>query len=275
MSRIQVMLRFAVPLLLAALFAGCVTSSPYDRGSLSEAMERAPNEDPAEREVPNRRDDPPRGSDRRDPFEEDPFEEDDWFEDHHEPTPRRDSEPRIASDADTLLGMRFGSAIYSSRYFDPRFDTEAFVGFDSGATEVHFFGGLKLVEPKANTALRDSIQDTVALLRAGVEVRLVPFEHWRVFSPYGILRAGGLLMTWRFENPLIAGVEEIAGDSLGGMMLGAGVGVNIVDGERFRLGAALIPETNLFFVETSNGFENDVFSHYGTTQLMVELSLRR
>lgn len=103
------MLRLATPLIGAVLFAGCVASSPYDRGSLSEAMERAPNEDPDERQVPNRRDDPPRGSDRRDRFEDDPFEDDDWFEDHHEPPAREESEPPIASDADTLLGMRFGS----------------------------------------------------------------------------------------------------------------------------------------------------------------------
>lgn len=249
------------------LVIGCVTSSPYDRGPLSEAMEKARDDYPDDREVDNRRDDPTRDEDFPDPWDNDSvWEKDEDYQDEIESID-------LNTATDWYIGLRGGSAIRSSPYFDSLFDAEVFCGFRDGSGELQFFGGIKAATVKPGDPLEESVDDGVVFLRGGMEFRVVPFPQWDFISPYLSLRAGGLYMYWTFENPLTAGTEEITRDSVGGMLLGAGPGVNIINHERFRLGTAFIPEINLFYSETKQGFQNDVFSHYFTTRWVVEVVL--
>lgn len=253
---------------LATMFLGsCATSSPYDRGSLSDAMEKSRDDYPDEREVPDERDD-----------------DAEWWDDDSRDDGRRkqkdapsssDTEPaRMAmSELHRYAGVRGGAAFASGPYFDHLFDAEIFLAFPEGPAEIQIFGALSGADVKPDSSVADSIEDTVVLLRAGAELRYMPIDTGGFFRPYLAARLGGLYMSWSFQNPLEAGSDTIFSDSVGGIFLGAGLGINLVDLDRFRLGAAVVPEVNLFGSETGEGFDNDVFSHYGTTRWVVESAI--
>lgn len=255
--------RFIVlSLLVGALMflASCVTTSMEDCGSLSDAMEKARDDYPDEREVPSEPKDDPWDSEDEDRQEQDRDEENDEY-------------IYAASESPMYVGSRGGNALYSYPYFDSLFDAELLFGTGADKGELLFFGGIKAVTAREDSDIKESIDDGVIFLRGGVEGRFYPLPEWTVFSPYLLAQAGGLYMYWSFKNPLEAGSETIASDSVGGMFLAAGAGVNLVNTEGFRLGAAWIPEIYLFYSETQEGFTNDVFDSYSTVRWCVEMGL--
>ncbi|WP_319561449.1 hypothetical protein [Marispirochaeta sp.] len=237
------------------LVSACTTSSPYNRGSLSDAMEKAKDDYPEEREVPNERD-------RRSRKEKDQPSQ----------TPM-DEAASIASNSggNIFLSARGGNAFYSSPYFDSLLDAEILLSFREGRAEAGLFGGFKSVTAKSGSSIEESVDGGVIILRAGIEGRFYPFPELNFFSPYILGQAGGIYMYWSFKNPLQAGADTITSDSVGGMMLGVGAGVNVIDTDFFRVGAVCIPETHLFHSETQEGFQNDVFDYYGTVRWAVEV----
>ena len=58
------MKRLLVLFLLLIIFFSCTTSSPYKRGSLSDAMDKAEDDHQGSRRVPNQRDEPDWEQDR-------------------------------------------------------------------------------------------------------------------------------------------------------------------------------------------------------------------
>ena len=242
------------------VLGSCTTTSKLDRGSLSDAMEKARDDYPEEREVPSERKDDPWGSD------DDPWQE---------PAEDEESDERVyvSSPNPMYLGARGGNAVYSYPYFDSLFDAEILFGSGVDRGELLFFGGIKAVTAREDSAIRESVDEGVIFLRGGAEVRFYPLASWPVFSPYLLAQAGGLYMYWSFRNPLDAGSETITGDSVGGLFLAVGAGVNLINTKRIRLGTAWIPEVYLFYSETKEGFRNDVFDSYSTVRWSVEMGL--
>lgn len=250
--------------ILMILGIGCSTSPQYDRGSLSDAMEKSRDDYPDEREVPS--DEKP-WWEQEDPEEENRNSGGDSYDDeesndesNYDPGP---SEP-------LFFGVRGGNALTGGPYFDSLFDGEFLLGFEDGNVMGAVFAGLKAVKAKPDSEISESIEEGVLILRAGVEGRYYPLPDLKYFSPYLLGQAGGLYMYWSFKNPLDAGVETIAGDSVGGVILGAGAGVDLLHLENFKLGASCIPEAHLFGAQTQEGFDNDVFGAYGTVRWTVE-----
>lgn len=241
----------------------CTTTSTKDRGSLSDAMDKARDDYPEERELPSE----PRNNDEWDREDDRDYYEDDWEDD-------QDGEYVYYTGPTAMyLGARGGNALYSYPYFDSLFDSELLLGTGLEKTEFLFFGGIKAVTAREDSAIKDSIDEGVIFLRGGVEGRYYPFPSWPVFSPYLLAQAGGLYMYWSFKNPLDAGSETITSDSVGGMILAAGAGINLINTDTFRLGAAWIPEVHFFYSETHEGFENDVFDAYSTIRWAIEMGL--
>jgi len=252
-----------LPLLLALLLlAACTTGSDYNRGSLSDAMDKSRDDHEGDREVPNER------------------EPDNWWDDDDEGRRKESGDDHApasvaaGSGPDVMyLAGRGGNAWHSSPYFDSLFDGELLLGYREEAVEVLLFGGIKAVKAKESSEIYESVDEGVLFLRAGVEGRYSPFPDLPFFSPYLLGQIGGSYMYWSFKNPLDAGSEVIWNDSVGGMILGVGAGVNIVNYAQFRLGVACIPETHLFGAETQEGFQNDVFDYYGTVRWAIEAGL--
>jgi predicted nucleotidyltransferase len=256
--------RFLIALLILFLLASCTTSSPYNRGSLSDAMEKARDDYPDDREVETERDKKPWWHDDSD--DEEIASDDEYAGDTSSGYVSADTGP-------VYLGLRGGNAWRSSPYFDSLFDIEMLLGYREDAVEVLLFGGIKAVEAKETSDIAESIDSGVLFLRAGLEARYYPFPQLTFLSPYVLGQVGGLYMYWSFKNPIDAGTETIFGDAVGGMILAAGVGVNLIDTDSFRLGAVCIPETHLFTSETHKGFQNDVFDYYGTVRWAVEAGI--
>ncbi|WP_143305719.1 hypothetical protein [Marispirochaeta aestuarii] len=242
---------------LVLLVTACTTSSPYNRGSLSDAMEKAKDDYPEEREVPSQRDRRP------------------WWEDEEDDQSVADEAAYLASNSSgrVYLGARGGNSWKSSPYFDSLMDAELLLSFRDAHAEAGVFGGFKSVTAKEGSSIEESVDGGVIFLRAGIEGRYYPFPDLEFFSPYLLGQAGGIYMYWSFKNPLKAGADTITSDSVGGMMLGVGIGVNVIDTDFLRIGAACIPETHLFHSETQEGFQNDVFDYYGTVRWALEAGL--
>ena len=252
------------PILLLLVVLGlvaCTTSSPYNRGSLSDAMDKSRDDYEDEREVETERDKRPwwRGDEREEPEDDGDYAE------------------RGIADGGAggpfYFGARGGNSWHSSPYFDSRFDAELLVGAREDAVEILLFGGIKAVEAKEGSDLAESVDGGVIFFRGGIEGRYYPFPKLKFFSPYLLGQVGGLYMYWSFRNPIDAGTETIFGDAVGGMILATGAGMNLIDTGTFRLGGAVIPETHLFTSETHKGFQNDVFDYYGTVRWALEAGL--
>lgn len=262
-KNMQRLYRLFLALLTLLILAACTTGSDYKRGSLSDAMDKSRDDYEDEREVPNER------------------EPDDWWDD--DDSNRRRDEPGDDPPPSSLapgsgpslmyLAGRGGNAWHSSPYFDSLFDAEMLLGYREDAVEILLFGGMKAVEAKKSSEIYESVDEGVLFLRAGVELRYSPFPDLPFFSPYVLGQVGGSYMYWSFKNPLDAGSEVIWNDSVGGMILGVGAGLNLVNYAPFRLGIACIPETHLFGSETQEGFQNDVFDYYGTVRWAIEAGL--
>lgn len=257
-----------LPSIIGVLLAvSCATSSPYNRGSLSDAMDKSRDDNRGSREVPNDRDEIP------------------WWEEAE--ADREPEYPEESESAPTAGGAgggsafagpvkllaRGGNAWAAGPYFDPLLDAELLLGVRDGSVEGFLFGGIKGMAAKPGSAVEDSLDGGVLMLRAGIEFRYYPFPKLRFFSPYALGQMGGIYMAWSYRNPLEAGPETIFGDAVGGLLLGAGLGVNAVDAGGFRLGVSCIPEFHLFSPETENGFQNDVFGYYGSVRWAVEAGI--
>jgi hypothetical protein len=258
----------AVILTLIAL-AACTTSSDVSRGSLSDAMEKSRDDYPEERDVPTTPKEESPGSGTGGSAE---GSTESGSEDEKESeTAGGGTSGAEGPSGPVYLGGRGGNAWHSEPYFDSLYDAEILLGYGEEHVAVMLYGGLKAVKAKKNSELRESIEEGVLFLRAGVEARYYPMYWWQVFSPYVLAQLGGVYMYWSFQNPLDAGSETITSDSVGGLAAAVGAGVDLIHLEGFHLGVACIPEAYLFTSETQKGFENDVFDSYGTVRWTVEM----
>ncbi len=257
--RRSIILLIVVPVLLLA-FVSCVTESSKSRGSLSDAMNKAQDDFEEEREVPDEEEEPRKEKREREERRRDETDEGELAE-------TATTEPR----GPVYIAGRGGNSFVSEPYFDSQYDADLLVGYGEDRVEVLVFGGIKAVTAKKGSTIEESIDDGVLFLRAGLEGRYYPLPELQVFSPYLLAQVGGLYMYWSFKNPLEAGGETIISDSVGGMILSAGAGVQLINTPFFRLGASCIPEAHLFYSETQEGFDNDVFDAYGTVRWSIEM----
>jgi hypothetical protein len=230
-------------------------------------MDKARDSHRESREVPNERDEMPRphGPERGKSsiWSENDDTADDIAEESSESVGREFSGP-------FYFAVRGGNAWRGDPYFDSVLDAEALWGFRDNNIEGFLFGGIKGAEANPASKIAESIDEGVLFFRGGVELRYYPFPTQPVFSPYILGQVGGFYMIWSFKNPLEAGNETISNDTVGGLMLAAGIGVNLINVGRFRLGASCVPEIMLFSPETEAGFQNDVFGYYGAVRWVVE-----
>lgn len=235
----------------------CTTSSPYNRGPLSEGMDKSRDDYEGEREVESEYDGEDAKSHSRD----------------QDDSAGTAESGVVLTDEGFYLGARGGNSWYGAPYFDSLFDTELLLGTRENTTEFLLFGGIKAVEAKPESDIADSVDGGVVFFRGGLEVRYYPISQLRFFSPYILGQIGGLYMYWSFKNPISAGTDTIFNDAVGGLILATGAGIHLIDTEAFRLGCAVIPEVHLFTSETHQGFQNDVFDAYGTLRWAIEAGI--
>ncbi|QEN08201.1 hypothetical protein EXM22_09455 [Oceanispirochaeta crateris] len=251
-------------LLSLTFFFSCTTSSPRNRGSLSDAMDKSRDDHEGSREVPDEDDSP-------------------WWaeEEPDQPSRQEPDEPdyndMVASPSEPVslnVLLRGERGWTGSPYFTSDFNGELLIGDKIDHWEVYLFAGFDLLDVKPSHPAFETIKDNAFTLSAGVEGRFYMFPKLKVFSPYLLARMGGLFLFWQFRNPLESGGESIESDILGGLILGSGVGIDLYHGENFRVGMNIIPEASLYGEETQQGFTNDFFSSQGFVRIGMEAGAR-
>lgn len=246
-----------IPLFLVLILSACMTSSPRNRGSLSDAMDKSRDDYEDEREVPD---------------EPDPWE----IEEEPDDRPPADQSPQTQDDgsgglSSLMIIARGGYEFAGDPFFDEGFDGEILVGDRIGRrAEVYLYAGFNSLETRDSHSVSESIKGDVLTLGVGMEGRFYPLAGMTYLSPYLLGRFGGFMMFWEFRNSLKSGNEIIDSDMLGGIMVGVGAGVDIIRSEDFKLGVAIIPELSLYGEETGKGFTNDFFDQQGITRVCAE-----
>lgn len=266
--------------LLAALvlLASCTSSPDRYRGSLSDAMDKARDDNEGSRAVPDypypERDDPPllppprRGSGKG--IAVNPPSGDSPGEGEY-------SEPLVnleTVDGSLCFGFRGAEDLASSDPWEGFFDGDLLLGISTAPGEALLYVGLRGADPLPGTRVAESLDEGVGFLRAGFELRWFPFPERTWASPHLDFGFGGFYMGWTFRNPLIAGGETIEGDNIGGGILSVGAGVSLIRAKHFEAGIRIVPEVYFYDEITSEGFSNDFFDPYGVVKLSWEVLFR-
>jgi hypothetical protein len=242
---------------------GCTTTSHRDRGSLSDAMDKARDDYEGEREVPDEeKDDPP-------PYEKDRDDEND-YDSNNDYRDSYSSDSTADPLGDPRMLLRGGQGFVNDPYFNSLFDGEILLGAGDEFVEIYVLAGLKTLTVQEDHSISLSIKPESFMLHAGIEGRFYPLPSFSFMSPYLMARLGGFFYFWTFLNPLTSGSDTISSDTVGGAFAGVGAGIDLLHTEYFRLGGQVIPEVYLFGEETSQGFQNDYFSAQGTVKWSVE-----
>ncbi len=269
--RFSLIAALALSVAFGLLGISCETTSTRNRGSLSDAMEAARDDHEGDRDVPDeRRDDGifwhrDRDRDRnRDRYRDDEAE-----------TDQGAAVGPSLEFTDLTFGVRGGPSLADGSDIVTNSDGDIFVGASVGDRWVlDLYAGFKVAAPEEGSDLDASVRDPIVFLKAGAEGRFSPFPKAAYLSPYLLGGIGGYVMVWSFENPLESGGETIEDDSLGGLLLSAGVGIDLVRAKKFRAGIGLIGDSYLFGAVTSRGFTNDVFGYYNSARLVGEVAFR-
>lgn len=249
---------------VALLSFSCLTTSRRNRGSLSNAMDKARDDHEGSREVPdNWRDDEP---------EWDTPYDDDSPEDYDRRERERQSSPETVSVmTGTWFSVRAGTSPVPSDDMITRMDFDLLVGLAFDKTELYFVGGSAFAYPIEGRSLDESVKAPLFFLKGGTEIRLKVFGDLSV-TPWISAGIGAYIMFWEFQNPLTSGSDTISSDYLEGIYLSAGLGVYPVKTESIRLGVSVTPEIYLFGEVTGEGFDNDFFDPFYTLRIACEIS---
>lgn len=259
---------------LAAMYTSCVSTPERSRGSLSDAMDTARDDNGADRSVPDNDRSSPPGS------VPNPNERLPERPSANSPDGNDNGSSDLTSSTSTeplrlWLGLRGANATAPDHEIKTLGDFDVFIrGEVTPKVDVTFYVGMKVANPVSGSDLDASVKNGLLFFKAGIEGQYMPFPGWKILSPYVFAGVGGYFMFWSFQNSLTAGGEIITGDSIGGMLLTVGAGIYPVNLDRFRIGVNVIPETYLFGSVTQEGFDNDYFSIFNTLKISVEMSFR-
>lgn len=233
---------------LILTLSSCITYSSKNRGSLSDAMDAADDNNEESRHVPNNEQD------------------DDWYiydnHNNHNDNDYYDTEINIDSFGPTnsYFIFRAGQTILSGPYFDNVNSCEILIGGDGDIFSMYLYGGLDFLNTNSNHNIYTKIDYNPIQLYGGLELRYYIFKDFKVFSPYLLGRLGGMLLVWDYKNPIISGRDTIRTDWLSGINADIGLGIDIVHTDKFRVGITCMPQSNLYGDQTIEGFRNDYFS---------------
>lgn len=268
---------YSLALLAALTLLSCASSPERSRGSLSDAMDKARDDNEGSRGVPDSpsRDDDPWGDDSRDSSRDRGHGRNDDSGGGYGDSGSADAPITLGDGTEGLcFGVRGAWDLASSEPWAAPLDLDLLLGVSGDEGEVVGYAGLRVVDPAETSAFAASIDDSAGILRAGVEFRWFPLPSLEYLSPHIELGLGGFTMMWTYRNALTAGDETIAGDSLGGLHVSAGAGISLARWSRAEFGVRLVTEAYLFGDTTGEGFVNDFFSPLGVVKIAGEVMLR-
>jgi hypothetical protein len=182
------------------------------------------------------------------------------------PSPGKEKEPWLIG-LSAGYGVIRGDDIYQLNqvdlsvggYLDEHQRLEGFVGI-----------GYPLIDETAD--LNSSIDDIWFVNLGGCYKYFTTPRH-TFLGHYFIVGLAFTQLYWSYENAIQLDDETIRNDSLQGLELFAGMGLNLAQTERFQLGLEALPSMTLWESQTDKGFDNDVFGNFYTVKVRLTASL--
>ena len=286
MSKKYFFLKFQNILILGLLLISCLIlqscfgSSKHRSGKLSDAMENASDEHEGERVVETEHD--PDEEDDDDVYVLGVAGEPDGYVENESATDSADMPPVdfIIGRKQTWFTVAGGSGLlreedfYGLNHFN--------LALGAFLAERHFLeliAGIGSAPIQETSLLSESLEDGVLLLRLGAGYKFYTTPQHTFMGLYICAGLGYAYMRWSYKNPFEAmaydeygnelGMETIRSDGVSGFELYGGLGLNVIQTERFQLGGEVLPGLIAWGGETSEGFDNDVFNTFYYTKLKL------
>lgn len=247
--------RFILYLFCTLVFLGsCGFGSHASRGKLSDAMEKASDDNEGDRTV-----------------ETDPEEEDDFFVEETPLYYATDDSSKSAyslqidnseDGTSSFFGISGGSGLISG---DFRSINNVNIRFGFGQARLYglIYGGAYWAPITAESKTGRSIESPMRMLKVGFEVHFYTTPEWTFI---GNRLIGGFnigIAQWSYSNDIRTDsdgfTESISGDMITQFELYIGTGINIAQTKYFNIGFYVLPGVLLFDDQTNEGFENDYF----------------
>lgn len=251
-------------IIVLLFFSSCITYSTKSRGNLSDAMEKARDDYPDEREVPE-------SEGEGGFFIPWDYDDDEYYDNGDDDYYDDFGEDPVYIPLESYFSYNLGVSIINGPYFSSATNHEILIGDDEDTIGFYFYGAITILEENSNHDVSLSIKNSW-IMDGGVEFRLVPLGRREFLSPYLAARVGGILLSWEFQNSLNMG--DITHDTVGGMSLGVGVGLNIINSEFFRMGISCKPRLFLYSGQTVEGFNNEYFGPSGDVLISADIGLK-
>ena len=245
--------------IISFIFVGCAPWSSPRRGKLSEAMEKAAENDKEKRTIEAEEED------------EEEIVEYGTIESQTQPQGFMNgdtSSTKAAGSNFTKIGLSFGSGILeSSDYYGLNHIHFYFGGDIAERWRAYLSAGLGWAPIQQTSQLSKSIDGSVILLNAGLEFQRFSTPSYTFIGHYFLFGFDYNLLLWSYKNPIEIRengrlTETISSDMLRGLGVYAGTGLNIIQTRHVLFGGSACPGTILWIGSTREGFDNDVFKNF-------------
>ena len=271
---------------MATLFQSCFSSSHHRRGKLSDAMDKASDDNKEDREVETEPD--------PDYYEEEEvfvvhFGSEDTLNQQQANLTDENMQPEIMeTDLEATLAwlsIRGGTGLIKGKdYFGLNHFNLAVAAFPEPQHRVEFNAGFAWAPIQHTSALKQSLDGGVTLLNLGLNYKWFTTPEHTFLGQYFTFGFKYNYMIWSYKNPILAdyyddwgnyeGTDEITGDGLSGFEFYSGIGFHVLQVKGFQIGTELSPGVIFWVWETTEGFENDVFPTFWYIKFKVLINFR-
>ena len=255
-------MKYITIILMIGLLAGCASSGGKRRGSLSDGVEKASDNNDGDRRVHTTYDPPEPSHNYNDDYnrQEDRFLGGSSYND--------DDDGTFFINKPSFFTLKLGTGLLSHEHFYALNGFTLETGWkveDNG--KFSFYGGVEHAPVKETDEFSSSLRDGTTIGRLGLEIKYLTSPDYTFLGHYFSLGLGTNLMGWSYKNPLVAwddyGNEElIYNDMLQGYEIYIGTGVNIFNPYKVKLGTEVTAGVILWDWTTMEGFDNDLFSPF-------------
>lgn len=228
-------------------------------GKLSEAMEKASDTYPGERNI-----DTPHGEAHPHDFS------------IRAPMDTQSLEPRTSGQIDVpgpdksvaksqqglIFSLAGGAGLFKSDDFHPLTHFDLSLGVY--VTERHrweLYAGFGWAQVDKSDTLENAIDGGISKLSLGLRYKYFTTPRYTFLGHYLIVGAGYTDMLWRYRNDIQVDGRTIGSDSIGGVEVFAGMGFHLMQTRHFQFGVEVLPSAILWFPYTREGFDNDIFGN--------------
>ena len=269
---------------IVILFQSCFGSSHHRRGKLSDAMDKASDES-EDREVETEPDPDPDYyyEDEEDEYIYHSFSDDSSDQDYEQMQPEI-----IGTDVEsspTWFSIRGGTGLIKGKdFFGFNHFNIAFGDFLQPRHRVEFNAGFAWAPIQHTSVLKQSLDGGVTLLNLGLNYKWFTTPGHTFLGQYFSFGFKYNYMLWSYKNPILAdyyddwgkyeGTDEISNDGLSGFEFYTGLGFHVLQVKGFQIGTEVSPGVIFWVWETTEGFENDVFSTFWYVKFKVLVNFR-